>query len=82
MGRNRLGNQQRPERLSRKRDREKVRQLRNNQYGATFVRANWWLRDVVSGAYFANVNWNGNANCNNASNANGVRPDFEDAGKT
>lgn len=26
---------------------------------------------------FANVNGNGNANCNNASNAGGVRPDFD-----
>ena len=34
-----------------------------------------------SAANFANVNNNGNANYNNASNANGVRPDFEDAGK-
>jgi len=50
--------------------------------GAAFVCVNWWLRDVVSGANFANVNWNGNADCNNASNSNGVRPDFEDAGKT
>ena len=30
---------------------------------------------VVSAAYFANVNNNGNANYNNASNVNGVRPD-------
>lgn len=30
-----------------------------------------------SAANFANVNWNGNADYNNASNANGVRPDFE-----
>lgn len=30
---------------------------------------------VVSGANFANVNNNGNANHNNASNVNGVRPD-------
>ena len=30
-------------------------------------------------ANFANVNWNGNANYNNASNANGVRPDFNPA---
>ena len=29
---------------------------------------------VVSAANFANVNSNGNANCNDASNANGVRP--------
>jgi len=32
-----------------------------------------------SAANFANVNNNGNANCNNASNANGVRPDFDAA---
>ncbi len=42
----------------------------------TFERANWWLRDVVSAANFANVNSNGNANNNNASNGNGIRPDF------
>ena len=30
---------------------------------------------VVSAANFANVNNNGNANYNNASNSNGVRPD-------
>lgn len=30
---------------------------------------------------FANVNNNGNANCNNASNPNGVRPDFDTAVK-
>ena len=32
-----------------------------------------------SAANFANVNNNGNANYNNASNANGVRPDFDSA---
>ena len=31
-----------------------------------------------SASNFANVNNNGNANYNNASNANGVRPDFDD----
>lgn len=31
----------------------------------------------VSAANFANVNNNGNANYNNASNSNGVRPDFD-----
>lgn len=31
---------------------------------------------VVSSANFANVSSNGNANYNNASNSNGVRPDF------
>lgn len=34
-----------------------------------------------SAANFANVNNNGNANYNNASNANGVRPDFNSAVK-
>ena len=33
------------------------------------------LSVVVSAAYFANVNNNGNANNNNASNVLGVRPD-------
>ena len=43
------------------------------------MRANWWLRDVVSATNFANVNNNGNANYNNASNGNGIRPDFGSA---
>ena len=48
-----------------------------------FERANWWLRDPVSGTNFANVNNNGNCNYNNASNANvGVRPDFGSADKS
>lgn len=34
----------------------------------------YWLRDVVSAAYFANVNGYGGASCDNASNAAGVRP--------
>ena len=37
----------------------------------------WAVAD--SAANFANVNSNGNANANNASNANGVRPDFDTA---
>lgn len=38
---------------------------------------NWyWLRGVVSAAAFANVSSNGNADCNGASNAAGVRPAF------
>ena len=40
------------------------------------MRSNWWLRDVASGANFANVNYAGNANANNASNTLGVRPAF------
>lgn len=39
-------------------------------------RANWWLRDVISASNFANVNNNGSANYNDASNSNGVRPAF------
>ena len=39
-------------------------------------RAGWWLRDVVSGAGFANVAWYGYANCGDASHAIGVRPAF------
>lgn len=37
---------------------------------------NQWLRDVVSSAAFAYVNGNGNTNCGNASNSDGVRPVF------
>lgn len=37
---------------------------------------NQWLRDVVSSAYFASVNNNGDAVCSYASNSNGVRPVF------
>lgn len=48
-------------------------------YGVHFEGANWWLRSVVNGTNFANVNNNGNANNNNASNSNGIRPDFEAA---
>ena len=39
-------------------------------------RAAWWLRDVITAANFANVNGNGSANYNVASNSNGVRPAF------
>ena len=39
-------------------------------------RNNWWLRDVITASYFALVHANGNANCNDASNSNGVRPVF------
>lgn len=34
----------------------------------------YWLRDVVSAAYFASVDGYGNASCGNASDARGVRP--------
>ncbi len=36
----------------------------------------WWLRDVVSGANFANVGYYGNANYGYASGSLGVRPAF------
>ena len=36
----------------------------------------YWLRDVVSSAYFAHVHSNGHANYHNASNSYGVRPAF------
>ena len=39
-------------------------------------RNNWWLRDVITASYFANVYNNGNANYNNASISYGVRPAF------
>lgn len=39
-------------------------------------RNNWWLRDVITASYFANVNDNGNATYNDASCSNGVRPVF------
>lgn len=37
-------------------------------------RENWWLRDVITVAYFAFVNTAGPAGCNGASYAFGVRP--------
>ena len=39
-------------------------------------RAYWWLRDVVSAAYFASVTGYGHASYDNASNSRGVRPAF------
>ena len=39
-------------------------------------RATWWLRDVITASVFADVSYNGNANCNSASNSIGVRPAF------
>lgn len=39
-------------------------------------RAAWWLRDVITAAYFANVYGNGVAGYTNASNSRGVRPAF------
>ena len=39
-------------------------------------RDTWWLRDVITAAGFAYVHYNGNANYNNASYSNGVRPAF------
>lgn len=37
-------------------------------------RENWWLRDVITAAYFAVVSGLGSARCNLASHAYGVRP--------
>lgn len=39
-------------------------------------RDTWWLRDVITAAYFAVVADGGNAGCNGASNSHGVRPAF------
>lgn len=39
-------------------------------------RDTWWLRDVITAASFASVNYNGNASYHNASNSLGVRPAF------
>lgn len=39
-------------------------------------RATWWLRDVISASFFANVVYGGNASYNGASSSNGVRPAF------
>ena len=39
-------------------------------------RNNWWLRDVITASNFANVTYDGRADCNDASNSLGVRPAF------
>lgn len=39
-------------------------------------RATWWLRDVITASYFADVNDNGNASSGDASHSYGVRPAF------
>lgn len=39
-------------------------------------RAAWWMRNVITASCFANVNGNGNAHYNVASNSFGVRPAF------
>lgn len=39
-------------------------------------RAAWWLRDVITASGFAGVGGYGDANYNDASNSNGVRPAF------
>lgn len=39
-------------------------------------RATWWLRDVITASYFANVDDNGNATYDSASYSRGVRPVF------
>lgn len=40
------------------------------------IRSAWWLRDVITSAYFASVNYHGVADYSNASYAFGVRPAF------
>ena len=40
------------------------------------IRSTWWLRDVISSATFASVNYAGYASYGNASGAYGVRPAF------
>ena len=40
------------------------------------IRAGWWLRDVVSAAYFAYVGGGGSADSTNASGGRGFRPAF------
>lgn len=53
----------------------KTEKCRNHKrLWANLVRANWWLRSVMSATNACNVNNNGNANNNSASNSNGVRP--------
>ena len=48
-----------------------------------FERADWWLRDPVSGSYFACVYSNGSCDSGGASNTwVGVRPDFGSADKS
>ena len=39
-------------------------------------RDTWWLRDVITAAYFAYVDGGGLANCYDAANSSGVRPAF------
>lgn len=39
-------------------------------------RDTWWLRDVITAAYFANVDAGGDATCRDASDSRGVRPAF------
>lgn len=39
-------------------------------------RDTWWLRDVITAAYFARVGGGGTADYNDASNSRGVRPAF------
>lgn len=39
-------------------------------------RDTWWLRDVITAAYFARVNYSGSADCDDASFSSGVRPAF------
>lgn len=54
-----------------------AKQLAVSRFGQEFTRSGWcWLRDVACASHFANVNGNGDADCNYASDVYGVRPYF------
>ena len=48
--------------------------FRLSEKAINYNRQNWWLRDVVSSAYFATVSGNGSASTYSASSVLGVRP--------
>lgn len=51
------------------------KQIASFRYGQNFTRSAWcWLRDVASAIYFASAYGDGEADCNGASDVNGVRP--------
>lgn len=56
---------------------KQIKLLQNWRKSDNRFKKTWAVADSASN--FANVNNNGNANYNNASNANGVRPDFNPA---
>ena len=48
--------------------------FRLSEKAINYNRLSWWLRDVVSSAYFARVDGGGNAGARDASYSAGVRP--------